>query len=312
MRLTLRASAKINLDLRIGVRRPDGYHDLQTLFQTLDLHDSLSMQSWRGAFALDGDPALMPLDHTNLVWRAADALWRASGKSGDPRGVRVRVTKRIPARAGLGGGSSDAAAALIGLSQVWRLPTTLRALLPVAATLGSDVPFFLIGGTALGLGRGERVYPLVNRPRRHVVVVLPDFGVSTSDAYRWLTEDRAMDPAPWTPDPAPWTLDPAPWTPDPAPWTPDPAPWTLDPASGRNDLEAVVEPRHPAVAAIRRQLADAGAELARMSGSGSAVFGLFSAELTARRAAARLARDGHRVVQTRTRPRSLVESRRLI
>jgi len=291
MRLTLRASAKINLDLRIGGRRPDGYHDLQTVFQTLDLHDTVVVQSSRGAFTLDGDPALMPLDQTNLIWHAAEALWRASGKSGDPRGARVRVTKRIPSRAGLGGGSSDAAAALVGLSHVWRLHTTLQALLPVAATLGSDVPFFLMGGTALGLGRGERLYPLVNRPRRHVVVVLPDFGVSTPDAYRWLAKDRAADPASWTPDSADWTLHPA---------------------SARNDLEAAVERRHPAIAAIRRRLAEAGAELARMSGSGSAVFGLFSAELTARRAAARLAGDGHRVVLTRTRPRSLVETRRLI
>jgi len=291
VRLTLRASAKINLDLRIGARRPDGYHDLQTIFQTLDLHDTVAVQSSRAAFALDGDPALMPLDATNLVWRAAAALWRASGKSGDPRGARVRVTKRIPARAGLGGGSSDAAAALVGLSQVWKVPATLADLLPVAATLGSDVPFFLIGGTALGLGRGEQLYPLVNRPRRYVVVVLPDFGVSTPDAYRWWAEDRGGDPSPWTPDPARWTLHPE---------------------GCRNDLESVVDRRHPAIAAIRRHLAGAGAELARMSGSGSAVFGLFSAELTARRAAARLAGDGHRVVLTRTRPRSLVESRRLI
>ena len=288
MRLTLRASAKINLDLRIGSRRPDGYHDLQTIFQMLDLHDTVAVQSSRAAFALDGDPALMPLDPTNLVWRAAAALWRASGKAGDPRGARVRVTKRIPARAGLGGGSSDAAAALVGLSQVWRLPTTLRALLPVAAIVGSDVPFFLVGGTALGLGRGEVLYPLVNVPRRHVVLVLPDFGVSTADAYRWLAQERTSDSG-----------------------IGDAGLWPLDPANSRNDLEAVVQARHPAIAAIRRQLSGAGAELARMSGSGSAIFGLFSTERTARRAAARLARDGHRVVLTRTRPRSRVESRRL-
>ena len=133
----------------------------------------------------------------------------------------------------------------------------------VAATVGSDVPFFLIGGTALGLGRGEHVYPLVNRPRRHVVLVLPEFGVSTADAYGWLAEDRSSDAL----DPGPWTLDP------------DPGPWTLDPGPRRrrNDLEAPVERRHPAIGAIRRRLTEAGAELARMSGSGSAVFGLFSA-----------------------------------
>jgi 4-diphosphocytidyl-2-C-methyl-D-erythritol kinase len=298
MRLTLRASAKINLDLRVGARRPDGYHDLHTILQTIDLHDTVTVESRRGPWALEGDPAVMPLDHTNLVWRAAAALWRAAGKSGEPHGVRVRVTKRIPAQAGLGGGSSDAAAALIGLSQAWRLRLSVGEIMSVAATVGSDVPFFLIGGTALGLGRGERVYPLVNRPRRHVVLILPEFGVSTADAYGWLAEER--------------TRDPGPRTPDPGPGTPDPGPWTLDPDGCRNDLEAPVERRHPAIAAIRGQLTKAGAELARMSGSGSAVFGLFSARRAASAAAAGLARDGHRVVLTRTRPRNLIESRRLL
>ncbi|MBK5296801.1 MAG: 4-(cytidine 5'-diphospho)-2-C-methyl-D-erythritol kinase [Vicinamibacteria bacterium] len=297
-RLTLRASAKINLDLRIGGRRSDLYHDLQTVFQTLDLHDTVTVEARRGDFALDGDPAWMPLDQTNLVWRAAVALWRAAGKSGDPRGVRVRVTKRIPALAGLGGGSSDAAAALIGLSQLWRLPPTLRALMPVASALGADVPFFLIGGAALGLGRGDQLYPLVNRTRRHVVVVLPDFGVSTADAYRWLAEDRTANSGLRTSD---YGLR-----------TSDYGAWGLDPESCRNDLEAPVERRYPAIGSIRRHLAGAGAEVARMSGSGSAVFGLFSAERPARRAAAGLARDGHRVVLTRTRPRRQAESRRLI
>ena len=116
---------------------------------------------------LEGDAALMPLDR-DATWCGVPptALWRAAGKPGDPRGARVRVTKRIPSQAGLGGGSSDAAAALLGLGRFWRLPATLDFLAPVAATLGADVPFFLIGGAALGLGRGELLYPLVNLPRR--------------------------------------------------------------------------------------------------------------------------------------------------
>ena len=298
MRFILKASAKINLDLRIGARRLDGYHDLQTVLQTLDLHDIVTIEPRRGPFVLDGDAALMPLDESNLVWRAAAALWRAAGKSGEPHGVRVRVTKRIPAQAGLGGGSSDAAAALVGLSQAWRLRLAPGEIMSVAATVGSDVPFFLIGGTALGLGRGQRVYPLVNRPRRQVVLVLPEFGVSTADAYGWLAAQRTQDPGPGTLDAGPAILDPG--------------PWTLDSEGCRNDLEAPVERRHPAIGAIRRRLTKAGAELARMSGSGSAVFGLFSAQRAASAAAAGLARDGHRVVLTRTRPRNLIESRRLL
>ena len=277
----LRASAKINLDLRVGPRRPDGYHEIRTVFQTLALHDTVIVERAAGAFALDGDPAAMPLDRTNLVWRAAEALWHAAGRAGAPRGARVRVIKRVPAQAGLGGGSSDAAAALVGLSQVWRLPERLPDLMPVAAGLGADVPFFLVGGTALGLGRGEELYPLVDRPRQIVLLAAPPFGISTADAYRWLAEDRRRRRH----------VDPG-----------------VEP---RNDLEAPVEARHPAIAGLRAALMRSGAATARMSGSGSAVFGLFSTELTARRAAAGLAAGGVSVWLTRTRARSPGEKRRL-
>jgi 4-diphosphocytidyl-2-C-methyl-D-erythritol kinase len=305
MRLTLRASAKLNLDLRVVGRRPDGYHEVRTLLQTLDLHDTLTVETARGAFVLDGDPAAMPLDRTNLVWRAAEALWHAAGRRGAPRDARVRVVKRIPSQAGLGGGSSDAAAALVGLDRLWRLSTPAADFVAIAASLGADVPFFLLGGTALGLGRGELLYPLIDLHRRHVVLVLPGFGVATADAYRWLADDRVAS------HPAAGTLHPAPGTRHPALRTEVPCPWPLDLSSGVNDLEAAVERRHPAVRALRRRLASAGAELARMSGSGSAVYGLFPSIRDARRAAAALAAEGHEVRLTRTRGRNLVERRRL-
>jgi len=284
-RFALRAPAKVNLDLRVLGRRTDGYHALHTVFQTLDLHDTVIVEATRGPFTLHGDPLLMPIDRTNLVWRAAEALWRARGRTGEPRGARVKVVKRIPAQAGLGGGSSDAAAALVGLSRVWKLDDRLETLQPIAAGLGADVPFFLIGGTALGLGRGGDLYALVDAAPRHVVIVLPSFGVSTADAYRWLAEDRVV---------ARWTL-------------------ADDGSSGpaRNDLEGPVESRHPEIARIRETLRALGAEPARMSGSGSAVFGLFRAERAARSAAAKLARSGFRAIVTRTRKRSAVESRRI-
>jgi 4-diphosphocytidyl-2-C-methyl-D-erythritol kinase len=284
-RQSLRASAKINLDLRVLGRRADGYHALQTIFQTLELHDTVIVEPSRGPFVLHGDPLLMPIDRSNLVWRAAEALWRASGRSGEARGARVTVVKRIPAQAGLGGGSSDAAAALVGLSRAWRLGEDVDALTPVAAGLGADVPFFLMGGSALGLGRGGDLYPLVDRGPRLVVLVLPAFGVSTADAYRWLAEDRVASG---------WTAG--------------------DDTSGgpaRNDLEAPVERRHPEIARIRDTLTALGAEAARMSGSGSAVFGLFTGERAARAAARRLGKAGYRVVVTRTRKRSAVETRRV-
>ena len=281
-RVRLPASAKINLDLRVGARRPDGYHEIRTVFQTLALHDTVIVERAVGPFALDGDPASMPLDRTNLVWRAAEALWRAAGRAGAPRGARVRVIKRVPALAGLGGGSSDAAAALVGLSRVWRIPDRLQDLRLVAEGLGADVPFFLVGGTALGLGRGEQLYPLVDRTPQIVLLAVPPFGISTADAYRWLAQDRRRPGRPIDTGPEP-----------------------------RNDLEASVFARHPAIRRLHAALVRAGATSARMSGSGSAVFGLFPTELAARRAAAGLAAGGMSVWLTRTRPRTPAEKRRL-
>ena len=285
---TLRACAKINVDLRVLDRRPDGYHEVHTVLQTLELHDTLRIDAARGPFRLEGDARVMPLDPSNLVWRAAEALWRAAGRSGPARGARVRVVKRIPAQAGLGGGSSDAAATLVGLAALWRLRMRREEIAAVAATLGADVPFFLYGGTALGLGTGERVFPLADLPRRYVVLAQPSIGVSTADAYRWLSEARAQDTAPRAP-----------------------ASWDPLPAGGANDFEPVVERRHPEIAAARQLLEGAGAETARMSGSGSAVFGLFPGLRPARRAAAALDSAGYRVVLTSTRRRSPIERRRL-
>ena len=286
--LTLRAFAKINLDLCVLGRRADGYHDVHTVLQTLELHDTLRIRAVRGPFRLEGDAAVMPLDSSNLVWRAADALWGVAGRSGAARGASVRIVKRIPAQAGLGGGSSDAAAALVGLNTLWRLGLRSDQLAVAAASVGADVSFFLHGGTALGLGTGEQVFPLADLSRRYVVLAQPSFGVSTADAYRWLSEARASGAA-----------------------LRAPVPWNELPAGGGNDFEPVVERRHPEIAAARRLLEGAGAETARMSGSGSAVFGLFTGLRQARRAAGALDLAGYRVIITSTRARSASERRRL-
>ena len=132
----------------------------------------------------------MPLDASNLVWKAAAALWTALGRAGEIRDAVIQIDKKIPVEAGLGGGSADAAAALMALGRLWGgAPMTL--LREVGATIGADVPFFLSGGTALGLGRGEEIYPLVDLPPHYVVIVRPPFGVSTAEAYGWYDEDRA-------------------------------------------------------------------------------------------------------------------------
>ena len=190
LKLLVRAHAKVNLDLRVLGVRADGYHELRTVFQTIALHDTLVCAERPGPFTLVCRTPGVPLDAGNLIWKAAAALWTALGRGGGICDAVVRIDKGIPVEAGLGGGSADAAAALVALGRLWGgAPITL--LREVGATIGADVPFFLSGGTALGLGRGEEIYPLVDLPPHFVVIVRPPFGVSTAEAYGWYDEDRA-------------------------------------------------------------------------------------------------------------------------
>jgi 4-diphosphocytidyl-2-C-methyl-D-erythritol kinase len=280
-RIRLRAHAKINLDLRILGKRADGYHELRTIFQTIALHDLVIIESRRGTCDVDGDASLMPLDETNLAWRAAVALWRAAGRRGSPSGARIAIDKRIPSQAGLGGGSSDAAASLVGLNRVWQLGLSRARLMAIGATLGADVPFFLTGGTALGLGRGDEIYALQDLPARPVVIAWAGEGVSSADAYGWFT--AATDRR--SPTSGPCSL----------------ASLAEGDMSGlSNDLEGPVEARRPMIRRLRRELASAGAMASRMSGSGSAVFALFAKVPAARRAAAAISGPDRRVLVTRT------------
>jgi 4-diphosphocytidyl-2-C-methyl-D-erythritol kinase len=271
------AFAKINLSLRVLGTWPDGYHQLRTVFQSIALHDTVTIRASRGALVLTCDDPACPAGDENLVWRAAAAVWKAAGRPGAPRGVSIHIEKRIPMQAGLGGGSSDAAAAIRVLGGWWGLDRPRRR--AIAMALGADVPYFLEGGTALGLDRGDLLFSLPDAAAAWVVVAIPPFGVSTRDAFGWFDRSRAgrvrrtaagADDLDW-----------------------------------RNDLEAVVAARHPEVARLVRALERAGAVHALMSGSGSAVFGLFvhrSAAIAGVGAAGRLA--GTRVVLTRTLKRS--------
>jgi 4-diphosphocytidyl-2-C-methyl-D-erythritol kinase len=281
--LTLFAYAKINLDLRVLGVRPDGYHDLRTIFQTLALHDTLTFELRKGPFAIECTDPHVPADRRNLVWKAASLLWRTAGKRrGDlPRDAVVRLDKQIPAQAGLGGGSADAAVALVGLSRLWALDVDAPTLVRLAARLGADVPFFLVGGTALGLGRGDDIYPLTDLPRCAVVIIRPRFGVSSAEAYEW------YDAEPRTAARAVGRRS-------------VPQGWPQWARNLRNDLEAPVNAHHPTVGRIKHALLDAGAAFAAMSGSGSTVFGLFERPEAAKRTARDLARPGWQVVATRT------------
>jgi 4-diphosphocytidyl-2-C-methyl-D-erythritol kinase len=281
-RYVARALAKVNLDLRVLGTRADGYHELRTVFQTIDLHDILTAQEKPGPFVLKCRTPGVPLDDRNLVWRAATALWKALGRGGDPCDTLVTIEKGIPLEAGLGGGSADAAAGLQVLARLWG-GAPLSLLREVAAGIGSDVPFFLSGGTALGLGRGEEIYPLVDLPPHWVVIVRPPFGVSTAEAYSWYDEDRTGGVR--EPRGELQIL---------------PVPWPTRAAQMVNDLEAPVLRRHPEIGAIKSALREAGALAAAMSGSGSAVFGLFRTRPSAARALRPLARAGSLALLTRT------------
>ena len=278
--IRIRAHAKINLDLRVLGTRADGFHELRTVFQAISLHDTLTVVPREGPFTIECAAAGVPLDRSNLVWKAAQALWRAARREGDVRDVVVHLEKRIPLQAGLGGGSGNAAAALIALARAWRLNVRPAQLTDIAASLGADVPFFLAGGTALGLGRGEEIYPLADLPPHWIVLLVPGFGVSTVDAYSWYDRERDVDRGVMR---EPQHV---------------PGPWPSRAAQMINDLEPPIARRHPEIDHMKAALRRAGALAAAMSGSGSAVFGLFQRSSEARAAVEKLAGSGWKVMLT--------------
>jgi len=270
----IQAPAKINLTLRILGTHADGYHELRTMFQSVALHDTLTFRTVPGPFVIDCNDPACPADASNLVWRAADLLWRAAKRRRTLSRVRVELRKRIPQQAGLGGGSSDAAAALRALSVLWNLSLPEARLRDLGRELGADVGFFLEGGTVLGVDRGDVLYPLLDRQVQGVVVVLPDFGVTTRDAYGWWDQARATDAA----KPSARAV---------------PSEWI-------NDLQGPVSAHHPVIGTLANRLRQSGASYAAMSGSGSALFGLFETRARADQAARRLAGPGRRILTTHT------------
>lgn len=271
--LTLRAHAKINLDLRVTGIRDDGYHEICTVFQSLDLHDTITMTPSYAGLTVRSDVPGVPPDGANLCAKAAARMWRVFGRPGEPRGWRIVIEKRVPMAAGLGGGSSDAAATMVGLAICWGVDPQDERLVGVASAVGADVAYFLVGGTALGVGRGDWLTPLPDLRPAEVVLVQPAFGLSTADVYRWHDEVAAASAS---------VVDGA--------------------ARGgcRNDLERPVACRHPELLDLAATLRTHDARLAAMTGSGSAVFGLFDRADAADRAADALRDGANRVLRTRT------------
>jgi 4-diphosphocytidyl-2-C-methyl-D-erythritol kinase len=289
--IRLPAFAKINRDLRIVGRDAEGYHLISTVFETVALHDTISLDVVEGPLRVTCSDPSLPTDGRNLVTRMVHA-WCGQHRDGVTDGFHVHVEKRIPMQAGLGGGSADAAATLIALTMQakgFAHPGDARAALSdgdrrLAASLGADVAFFLVGGRALGTGRGEVLRPLDEVAAKPVVLAKPDFGVPTADAYRWFADSTGLLPG-----------------------------QTLRRCDGRgrpgavectNDLEAVVAARFPAIGQFVAALYRCGARQAAMTGSGSVVYGVFDGDQGAACGEDVLRALGARVWRTTTLPRA--------
>ncbi len=254
----IRAFAKINLNLKVLGPRPDGYHELRTVYQTITLADRLEVRLAPGSTAVqvECDNPQIPSGPDNLVYRAAIA-WRRARR--DRSAIQIRLAKRIPAGAGLGGGSSDAAVTLLALERLTGDRLDLKARLEIAAGLGSDVPLFLLGGRVLGCGRGEEVYPLLDLPSRFCLVAFPGFSVNTSEAFRQFSSGLT----PLKSGSRIGKFGARPLFPM-MEWEP-----------AENDFEPIVFAKWPELASLKRRFIQAGAETALLTGSGSALYAVF-------------------------------------
>ena len=277
--LGARAYAKVNLYLEVLRRRPDGYHSIETVLQSVGLYDTIHFVPRPSGLGLLCDAPGVPTDGTNLCLRAAHALLETGQLSGPPRGVRIDLYKYIPVAAGFGGGSADAAATLVGLNEFWRLGLDREALARLAAGLGSDVPFCLQGGTALARGRGERLVPLPPLRRTVFLLVFTGIPVSTAWAYENLRMGLTRRSHAISMDQLKSILARFPQS-----------------AQGfSNRLEDAVCPAQPIIAELTSRLLELGASVALMSGSGSGVFAAFRSRALAEEARQRLDRTDWRM-----------------
>jgi 4-diphosphocytidyl-2-C-methyl-D-erythritol kinase len=270
---SLPSFAKINWSLQILGKRPDGYHEVKTVLQTISLHDDLHFElSGDGAVALSCDDPEIPTDDRNLIIRAAYAL---KDRYQVDLGARVRLRKRIPAKAGLGGASSNAAVTLLALSQIWQVAATLPSLLELAANLGADVPFFLLGGRTLATGTGATVSPLPDTDSgiQQLIVITPNASVATVDAYAALSSTALTT---LVTDPILSSSRKEAISESSAPWPPY--------AELNNDFESVIFDIEPEIRRAKEMLLQAGAFRALLAGSGSSVFGIFTDQEAQQRA----------------------------
>ena len=320
MSIAVRSFAKINLGLKIGPARPDGFHELRTIYQTIALHDVVRVdtQSGSGIEIRCNDPRV-PLDESNTCYQAAERVLKIAKARAQ---VIVQIDKRLPVQGGLGAGSSNAVATMLGLERALETKIPAADKMRIAAEIGSDVPLFLIGGTVLGIGHGEEVYPLQDLPSMHLVVVTPRISVSTPKAFaQW--DNLVAREAALTGGGAAGTINKFSQAVDA--WLSESvfsqAVSASGPASGvpamggdraetplldlvragiENDFERVVFPEYPDLREVKRVLEREGARYASLSGSGSTLYGLFGSGKEAPAAAARMCALGHAAVATTT------------
>lgn len=279
--LRIKAAAKLNLSLDILGIRPDGYHEMDMVMQTINLFDDVEL-SKAGTISVFSDGS--PDGPENLAWKAAEAFFRAAKRSG---GARIRLTKRIPAQAGMAGGSADAAAVLIGLNALYDACLSPEALRDAGLSVGADVPYCLIGGTARVRGIGEIVEPMPPFLSGYLVVAKPAIGISTAEAFRRFDQAENLR-------------------------HPDIAALLSVMEKGQLDalslfMENVLEQseQNKTVETLRQELLKNGALAARMTGSGSAVFGLFSEKEAASRCAVALAGENRQIFVTKPYPKGI-------
>ena len=315
MSISLPSFAKINIGLRIGPLRADSFHKLRTVYQTIALHDivSVSVEPASGIKIRCDDPRV-PLDSTNTCFRIVDRAMQALKARGR---VVIEIEKRLPVQGGLGGASGNAVAALLGLERVLRKKLPAPERLRIAAEVGSDLPLFFIGGTVLGVSRGEEVYPLPDLPAMACVVALPEIAVSTPKAFAdWdsLCGDNAkLTPSTHSDRMLEFSREISAWL-SAVPIASRRRCGVSAIGGGRaenllldlvrtgieNDFERVVFPKYPEMREVKRVLEQSGARYASLSGSGSAIYGLFDSRERAAAAAKKLTRHGTRAVVTTT------------
>jgi len=303
MAISLRSFAKINLGLAIGTRRSDGFHDLRTIYQTVALHDVVKVDAVRGVgIEIRCKDSRVPDDDSNTCWRVAERVLRTLKQRAK---IVIAIEKKLPVQGGIGGGSSNAVATMIGIEKALKTQLAPHDRLRIASEVGSDLPLFLVGGTVLGCGRGEEVWPMPDLPAWDIVIATPNIGVSTPDAFRrWdelvqdngkLTDTGLSDRISTFSRSAFEWLASVPTTGVPTKEGGDRAETLLLDlvrAGIENDFERVVFPEYPELRDVKRVFEREGASFASLSGSGSTVFGLFATKAAAEKTAEKLVAEG--------------------